>query len=86
LANPRFGCEAGIDNNFMKSLGETRKPDSAVLCVLIRKMAADKVLEVIQKFGGTLIKTNLGHENETKLLDALASAQKAVGARAATAS
>jgi uncharacterized membrane protein len=43
-------------------------------------------LEEIQKCGGTLIKTNLCHENEAKLRDALASARKAVGAPAATAS
>jgi uncharacterized membrane protein len=77
---------AGIDDNFMKSLGETLKHDSAALCVLIRQMTADKVLEKIQQFGGTLIKTNLCHANEAKLRDALASAQKAVGAPAATAS
>jgi uncharacterized membrane protein len=39
-------------------------------------MTPDKVVEEIQKFGGTLIKTNLCHENETKLREALASAQK----------
>ena len=75
--------DVGIDDNFMKSLGETLKPDSAALCVLIRQMTADKVLEEIQKFGGTLIKTNLCHENEAKLRDALASAQKAAGAATA---
>jgi uncharacterized membrane protein len=52
--------------------------------VLIRQMTADKVLEEIQKFGGTLIKTNLCHENEAKLRDALASAQKAAGAATAS--
>ena len=78
--------DMGIDDKFMKSLGETLKPDSAALCVLIRQMTADKVLEEIQKFGGTLIKTNLSHENETKLRDALASVQKSAGAPAATAS
>ena len=76
--------DVGIDDNFMKRLGETLKPDSAALCVLIRQMTADKVLEEIQKFGGTLIKTNLCHENEAKLRDAPAAAQKAVGAPAAT--
>ena len=76
--------DVGIDDNFMKRLGETLKPDSAALCVLIRQMTADKVLEEIQKFGGTLIKTNLCNENEAKLRDALASAQKAAGAATAS--
>jgi uncharacterized membrane protein len=69
--------DVGIDDNFMKELGQTIKPGSAALCVLVRQMnAADKVLEEIKKFGGTLIKTNLSHENETKLREALATVQK----------
>jgi uncharacterized membrane protein len=68
--------DVGIDNNFMKKLGETIKPGTAALCVLIRQMTPDKVLEEIQKFGGTLIKSNLSHENETKLQAALASVKQ----------
>jgi uncharacterized membrane protein len=70
-------ADVGIDDNFMKNLGQTLKPDSAALCVLVRQMAADKVLEEIQKFGGTVIKTNLSHEDDAKLRAALASAEKA---------
>jgi uncharacterized membrane protein len=77
--------DVGIDDKFMKQLGETLKPDSAALCVLVRHVTSDKVLEEVKKFGGTLIKTNLSHENEAKLRDALASAHKAAGAPAATA-
>jgi uncharacterized membrane protein len=68
--------DVGIDDNFMKNLGQTLKPGTAALCVLIRQMTPDKVVEEIQKFGGTLIQTNLCHENEAKLREALASAQK----------
>jgi uncharacterized membrane protein len=71
--------DVGIDDNFMKNLGETLKPGTAALCVLIRQMTPDKVLQEIQKFGGTLIKTNLCHENEAKLRDALASVENAAG-------
>jgi uncharacterized membrane protein len=73
--------DVGIDDNWMKKLGETLKPGTAALFVLIRRMTPDKVLEEIQKFGGTLIKTNLSNENEAKLRQALAAAQK--GAEAA---
>jgi uncharacterized membrane protein len=68
--------DVGIDDAFMKQLGETLKPGTAALCVLIRQMTEDKVLGEIQKFGGTLIKTNLSHENETKLREALAALPK----------
>jgi uncharacterized membrane protein len=72
--------DVGIDDNFMKSLGETLKPGTAALFVLIRQMTPDKVIAEIQKFGGTLIKTNLCNENEAKLREALASAQKSAQA------
>ena len=68
--------DVGIDDNWMKKLGETLKPGTAALFVLIRRMTPDKVLEEIQKFGGTLIKTNLSNENEAKLREALAAVQK----------
>jgi uncharacterized membrane protein len=68
--------DVGIDDNFMKELGTTLKPGTAALCVLIRQMTADKVIDEIQKFGGTLIKTNLCNENEAKLREALSSVQK----------
>jgi uncharacterized membrane protein len=75
--------DVGIDDNFMKELGKTIKPGSAALCVLVRQVSAgDKVLEEIKKFGGTLIKTNLSHENETKLREALTAVQKTAGASA----
>jgi uncharacterized membrane protein len=68
--------DVGIDDGFMKSLGETLKPGTAALCVLVHQMTPDKVVEELQKFGGTLIKTNLSHENEAKLREALAVFQK----------
>src|SRR5262249_61915951 len=74
--------DVGIDDNFMKELGPTLKPGTAALCVLIRQMHPDKVVEEIQQYGGTLIKTNLCHENETKLREALASAQQSAEAPA----
>jgi uncharacterized membrane protein len=39
-------------------------------------MTEDRVLEEIRKYGGTVIKTNLRHEDEAKLQAALSAAQK----------
>jgi uncharacterized membrane protein len=36
-------------------------------------------VEELQKFGGTLIKTNLCHENEGKLREALAAVEASAG-------
>ena len=54
----------GIDDGVMKKLAETLRPGTAALCVLRRKMTADKVLEEIKPFLGTVIQSNLYHENE----------------------
>ncbi len=70
--------DVGIDDKVMKSMAETLKPGTAALCVLIRQMTADKVLDEIKQFGGTVIQSNLSHENEDKLRQALAAAQGAV--------
>jgi uncharacterized membrane protein len=72
--------DVGIDDNFMKELGQTLKPGTAALCVLVRQMTPDKVVEEIQQFGGTLIKTNLSNENEARLREALAAVQKSAAA------
>jgi len=68
--------DVGIDDKFMKALGQTLKPGTAALCVLIRQMTPDRVVEEIKQFGGTLIQTNLCNENEAKLREALASVEK----------
>ena len=73
-------ADVGIDDNFMKQLGATLKPGTAALCVLVRQMTPDKVINEVKQFGGTLIQTNLCNENEAKLREALASAQSAAEA------
>ncbi|MBL8797371.1 MAG: DUF1269 domain-containing protein [Planctomycetia bacterium] len=70
--------DVGIDDDFMKKLGEVLKPGTAALCVLIRQMTLDKVVEELQQYGGTVIKTNLCHESEAKLQTALDAAKPAV--------
>ena len=76
--------DVGIDNNFMKKLAETLKPGTAALCVLVRSATTDKVLEEIKPFGGTVLWTNLTHEKEEKLRDALTTAQKSAEPSATT--
>lgn len=64
--------DVGIDDAFMKQLAETLKPGTAALCVLLHSEAPDRVVEEIRQFGGTVLRTNLSHENEEKLRQALA--------------
>lgn len=71
--------DVGIDDGFLKKLAETLKPGTAALALLVRRATPDKVVEEIKQFGGTVLKTSLSHDDETKLQTALTSA-KAGGA------
>jgi uncharacterized membrane protein len=70
--------DIGIDDNFMKKLSEGFKPGTSALFVLVRSATADKVLEEIKKYGGTVLHTSLCHENQAKLQAALNEAQASV--------
>jgi len=63
--------DIGIDDKFLKQTAEALQPGQAALCVLVRKVTADKVLPQMAQFGGTVLRTNLTAEQETKLRDAL---------------
>jgi uncharacterized membrane protein len=69
----------GIDDNFIRSLGSTIKPDSSALFLLVRKVTADKVLERAQAAGitGEVLKTSLTNEQEAALRKALTDASAA---------
>jgi uncharacterized membrane protein len=69
--------DAGVSDQFMKELGETLKPGTSALCVLVRQMTTDKVLAELQGTGGKVLKSNLTKEDESKLQSALSQAQKA---------
>ena len=63
--------DVGIDDNFMKEAAGALTPGQAALCVLVRKVTADKVLPVMAAFGGKVLRTNLTTEQETRLQEAL---------------
>jgi uncharacterized membrane protein len=87
LLNPVFGSiagaavgaaaaavgDAGINDAFMKSLGETLTPGSSALFVIVRKTKPDQVLERLRPFAGRcrILQCNMTAENEALLRDLL---------------
>ena len=83
--NPLLGAAAGaaggalsgyltdvsIDDKFLKEAAKALSPGQAALCVMVRKVTADKVLPEMAHFGGTVLRTNMTSEQEAKLRDAL---------------
>ncbi len=67
----------GIDDGFIKSLGETIPVDSSALFVLVRKVQPEKVLAELGDVQGKVLRTSLSPEQEKRLQDALSHAKAA---------
>jgi uncharacterized membrane protein len=61
----------GVDDNFMKELGEKLQPGNAAVLVLVRESTRDKVVPEVSKHGGHVIQSSLSNEQETALQEAL---------------
>ncbi len=66
-------ADYGVDDNFMKQLGDDLQPGAAALILLVRKVTLDKVLENVQE-QGHIIQSSLNNETEARLNEALAAA------------
>jgi uncharacterized membrane protein len=69
--------DIGVDDNFMREVGQTLEPGTSALFVLVRKVTLDKVLPEISDFGGTILRTSLSREQEEKIRAALMSEAQA---------
>ena len=63
--------DIGVNDDFMKQLGAKTPPGGAALIMLGRSDAPDRVLERVRPFGGEVIQTSLGTEEEERLRSAL---------------
>jgi uncharacterized membrane protein len=63
--------DRGIDDKFMKELGDKLPEGGAAVFVLVREATADKVVPEISKFGGHVIQSSLSNEQESALQEAL---------------
>jgi uncharacterized membrane protein len=63
--------DLGIEDNFMKELGQSLPEGGAALFVLVRQVTPDKVLPRISEYGGKVLQTSLSNESEERLQEAL---------------
>ena len=66
-------ADYGVDDKFMKELGDNLDPGAAAVIFLVRRVTMDKVLPQI-KIEGKIIQTSLDNESEQQLSEALAAA------------
>jgi uncharacterized membrane protein len=63
--------DVGVDDKFLKELGDKLTPGSAALIVLVRSSTPDKVVPRIAQYGGHVIQSSLSDEAEARLDTAL---------------
>jgi uncharacterized membrane protein len=63
--------DVGVNDNFMKELGAKLQPGNVALIFLGSTDARDKLIERVKPFGGEIIQTSLGSEEEQRLRAAL---------------
>ncbi|MEI8251321.1 MAG: DUF1269 domain-containing protein [Synechococcus sp. ELA057] len=70
--------DLGINDGFMRDLGETLPQGSAALCVLLRDSTPDRVIERLRSHAphARLLRTNLSHTDEERLRQMLEQASK----------
>jgi len=61
--------DLGVDDKFMREMGESLQPGGCEVFILLRKVTGDKVLARLEKFRdkGRVIKTSLTHHDEDAL-------------------
>jgi uncharacterized membrane protein len=62
----------GINDDFIKQVGEVVTQDCSALFVLFKKVTLDRVLPDLEKFPGTVLRTSLSDEQEKQLREAVA--------------
>ena len=62
----------GIDDDFIKELGQTIRPGTSALFLLVAKATPDKVIAETREFNPRVLRTSLTQEQEDRLREALA--------------
>lgn len=71
-------ADYGIDDNFIRSVGETVQPGTSALFVLVRKIQPEKVLAELKGVRGRVIRSSLSPEQERRLQEALSGSSVAI--------
>ncbi|MFD0529630.1 DUF1269 domain-containing protein [Kitasatospora arboriphila] len=71
--------DTGVDDNFMRQVGQKMEPGSAALFMLVRSATADKVVPQFAQYGGEILQTSLSADQEEHLVEALKAAKAPSG-------
>lgn len=63
--------DVGVDDDFIRELGETIQPGTSALFILVQKVTPEKVLGEVAPHGGKVLRTSLSKDQEHQLQDVL---------------
>ena len=61
--------DTGVDDKFIKEVGDTIEPDHSALFLLVSQSTPDKLEDELKKYNATVLQTSLSKEDEAKLRD-----------------
>lgn len=64
--------DVGIDDTFIKEVGETVEPGNSALFLLVRRATGDKVADELKGYEFSFLRTSLSAEDEAKLKETFA--------------
>jgi len=59
--------DTGVDDKFIKEVGETIEPGHSALFLLVEEWTEDKIMDHLAKYDATVLQTSLSEEDEAKL-------------------
>jgi uncharacterized membrane protein len=63
-------ADIGIDDGFIRDVGQKIQPGHSALFLLVRQATMDRVLEALKPYNPEVLQTNLSQEQEAKLREA----------------
>ena len=61
--------DTGVDDKFIKEVGDTIEPGHSALFLLVSQSTPDKLEDELKKYDATVLQTSLSKEDEAKLRD-----------------
>jgi uncharacterized membrane protein len=71
--------KSGIDRKFQEQVRDLLQPGTSALFLVVEKVAPDKAVEALHKFGGTVLKSSLSKKAEEELQEELHGSKQPVG-------
>jgi uncharacterized membrane protein len=75
--------DIGIDDNFIREVGQKIQPGTSALFLLVRQATMDRVLEALKPYNPEVLQTSLSAEQEARLREAFGAAPEAESAPSA---